>query len=216
MTVAQKLRYVFLLGRPGCGKSAVFRALATKFESAGLAADFERLDDFPKLWDRIMEDDQRASEGKERQCSAVDPEGRYLVTDHRVFDEILVELSRDVEEGTREGKIIFIEFARGSYVRALRSFSARVLDAAVIVYIECPFEVCWDRNVRRAEAAAHQGTDDHLVPREDMERIYRHDDSSKLERQYPGSVVVISNEREGEQFLGQQADKVLDVIRSRM
>ena len=213
--MGRKLRYVFLLGRAGCGKSAVFRALTPKLEEAGLAADFERLDDFPKLWARLVEDDRRASEGKQRLWSAVDKEGRHHLSDDRVFDEMLVELGRDVEERTREGKIIFIEFARSSYVQALKSFSARVLDAAVIVYIECPFEVCWERNVRRAEAAAEQGTDDHLVPREDMERLYRYDDQSELERQYREWVVIISNEREGEEHLEQQAERVLEIVRSR-
>lgn len=215
MTAKQSLRYVFLLGRPGCGKSAVFRALTPRFKAAGLAADFERLDDFPRLWARIMEDDARAREGKERLHSVADEEGRPCLVYPGVFDEILVELSREVEERARDGKIIFIEFARSSYVQALNSFSARVLDAAVIVYIECPFEVCWERNVRRAEAAAQKGTDDHLVPREEMERTYRHDDQSELERHYRGLVVIVDNEREGEEFLGHQAEKVLELVRAR-
>lgn len=214
MTAGQKLKFVFLLGRGGCGKSAAFRVLASRLESAGLADDFERLDDFPKLWDRFMADDRRAAQGKERLVSGIDAEGRYYVTDHRVFDVMLAELSRDVEHRAREGKIIFIEFARGAYVPALKCFSAQVLDSALIVYIDCPFEVCWDRNVRRGEVATREGTDDHLVPREDMEKLYRNDDRDELERQHRGRVVIINNEREGVEFLEQQADEVLTLILS--
>jgi len=209
------VRYVFLLGRPGSGKSAVFRALVPKFESAGLAADFERLDDFPKLWSRLLECDERERAGEKRLYSVADQEGRPCLIYPSVFDEILVELSGEVEGKARDGKIIFIEFARSSYVQALKSFSARVLDAAVIVYIDCPFEVCWQRNVRRAEAAAQNGTDDHLVPREEMERTYRHDDGIELEGHYRGLVAVVRNEREGEEFLERQADRVLELVRAR-
>jgi hypothetical protein len=45
-----RYRYVFILGRPGCGKSALYRELEKRILNSGEAATCERVDDFPKIW----------------------------------------------------------------------------------------------------------------------------------------------------------------------
>jgi len=41
--------YIFLLGRPGCGKSIVYRLLADLIRREKLANETMRIDDFPIL-----------------------------------------------------------------------------------------------------------------------------------------------------------------------
>ena len=61
-----KYKYVFLLGRAGCGKSALYHELEKRLLESGQAITFERVDDFPKLWAAVERDDAREKEGKER------------------------------------------------------------------------------------------------------------------------------------------------------
>lgn len=42
-----RYKYVFLLGRPGCGKSALSRELEKRLLESGQAQTFQRVDDFP-------------------------------------------------------------------------------------------------------------------------------------------------------------------------
>ena len=112
-------------------------------------------------------------------------------------------------------QLIFIEFARDSYIRALSNFSSRVIGAAVIIYIECSFDICWERILKRHKAAVAEGTDDHYIAREEMEKSYLRDDVEDLRKQFRDITVVVNNEKEGEQFIDDLAEDVLRIIRSR-
>jgi len=158
--MSQKTSYVLLLGRPGCGKSTAYKALAPKLEAAGVASDFERVDDSPKIWNPFQTDTES------RRCRRTE-DGDCKVTDDTVWDDILVELGKEAEARSSPGKITFIEFARDSYIRVLSNFSPRVIAEAVIVYIACSFDNCWERIIKRHEAAVAEGTDDHYVAREE-------------------------------------------------
>ncbi|MFN3966931.1 MAG: hypothetical protein ACK4JE_04470 [Endomicrobiia bacterium] len=168
--------YVFLLGRPGSGKSEIYRRLTDKLISKNIYKKFQRVDDFPKLW-RIFQEDEKT--GKWRYCKKT-PDGGYKIIDDSIWDKILVEVNRDIIQQKEPDKIIFVEFSRPNYVHSLKNFSEEVLRDSIIVYIDCSFETCWKRNVRRHEQALKEGTDDHLVSREEMEKTYLYDDRDEL------------------------------------
>ncbi len=206
-----KYKTIFLLGRPGCGKSALYRELETRLLASGTAKSCERVDDFPKVWARLQEDDRREREGMERLFSIQVGEGAYEVTDHTVmqtiFIEILQELSADLLEIDMPDHVVFVEFARQSYVEAMGSFDSAILGNCLMIYMQVSFETCWARNVARYEAAVAKGGDDHLVPREAMERYYLVDDRDAFvqameAQQIP--VVVVDNEVDGEEHLIEQ------------
>jgi adenylate kinase family enzyme len=206
--MSQKVSYIFLLGRPGCGKSTAYKALTPKLEAAGVASDFERVDDFPKLWNLFQTDTEF------RRCRRTE-DGDYKVTDDTVWDDVLAELGKDAEARSSPGKIIFIEFARDSYIRALENFPSRVIAEAVLVYIACSFDMCWERIIKRHEAAVAEGTDDHYVAREEMEKTYLHDDVEELTKKFKDIAVVANNEKEGARFVDKLAEDVLSIIESR-
>ncbi|MDI6758033.1 MAG: hypothetical protein QME32_08470 [Endomicrobiia bacterium] len=202
--------YIFLMGRPGCGKSEIYRRVAEELKNRKLASDFMRVDDFPKLWAKFTGDDAAEKAGKPRKYSRATADGGYLVTNDGVWDEILKEVDADLKNLSRPGRAIFIEFSRPNYVHSiLNNFSKNVLDAGVVVYIDCSFETCWQRNVRRHEAAVAAGGDDHLVSREEMEKTYLHDDRDALVKNGKISVVVVDNEKDGTEHLAGATASVL-------
>ncbi len=50
------LPFIFLLGRPGCGKSLIYKILLKKFKKEKIASQFIRIDDFPILKDLLKKD----------------------------------------------------------------------------------------------------------------------------------------------------------------
>lgn len=205
--------YIFLMGRPGCGKSEIYRRIADELKKRKLASDFLRVDDFPKLWAKFTQDDAAEKSGQPRRYSRATSDGGYLVTNDGVWDEILKEVDGDLKSLARPGRVIFIEFSRPNYVHSiLDNFSQNVLDKGLVIYIDCSFEVCWQRNVRRHEAAIAAGGDDHLVSREEMEKTYLHDDRDELVKNTRIPVVVVNNEKDGTEHLGAATETVLAEI----
>jgi DNA replication protein DnaC len=72
-------RSVFLLGRPGSGKSSLYHELRKRILESGRARTVERIDDFPKLWSSFQRDDALEREGKERIYSSRTADGHYLI-----------------------------------------------------------------------------------------------------------------------------------------
>ena len=207
-----KYRYVFLLGRPGCGKSALYRELEQRILESGQAKTFERVDDFPKLWAKFLEDDALESEGQERIYTQPTADGDYLLTNDAVLNEILKEVNSDVLTIEKPDHMIFLEFSRASYVEAFQNFDRSILDHSIAIYIEVSFDICWARNVARAEAAIAAGGDDHYVSREEMEKRFLHDDRDAFvqymkARNIP--VAVVNNEVDGEEHLKKQVQELL-------
>lgn len=206
----RECRNIFMLGRPGCGKSELYRRLTPRLKEKGLAQEFVRVDDFPKLWNIFIND-----KNFER-CKPTEDRG-YKVTDPKVWDDILREVNRDVKKLNKKGRVIFVEFSRPNYVHSLENFTKEILAKSLIVYIDCSFETCWKRNVRRHEAARAAGVDNHLVPREEMEETYLHDDKDELVRFGEESkipIVVVDTDYEGMAHYKGIIEKITKAIRN--
>jgi hypothetical protein len=204
---------VFLLGRPGCGKSALYYALEKQIRASGQAQTFERVDDFPKVWARMHRDDALEQNGKERIYTQRSDDGAYLITDEHFFDDILKEVSADVLNIDKPDHLIFLEFARPNYVEAIQNFDQRILDRCLAIYMEVSFDICWARNVARHEAEMTQDGDDHFVYRETMEEIYLNDDRDAFvqymrDRSIP--VFVVNNEADGEEHLEELVQELFE------
>ncbi len=199
--------YIFLLGRPGCGKSAIYRMVIDKLKQKNVGKEYPRVDDFPKLW-AIFQNDEKTGEWK--RCKKT-PDGGYKVTDDTIWDDILKQVNKDLLK-FKSDEVIFVEFSRSNYVNALKNFSQQILKNSVIVYIDCSFEICWERNVERHKNAIAAGTDDHLVSREEMEKTYLYDDKDKLVQLKEYEIVVIKNEQNGYDHLKEPVEKLIEII----
>ena len=206
-----KYKSVFLLGRAGCGKSALYRQLQKRLLECGRAKTVERVDDFPRIWAKFLSDDAREKDGQERLHSRPTPDGDYLLTDDGVWNEVLEEVNAYLLEIDRPGHLVFIEFARSDYTEAIQNFDQSVLDNGIVVFVEVSFDTCWRRNLARHEAAIASGGDDHLVSREEMESSFLHDDQDAFVRHLKDRgvpVLVVDNEADGQEQLEQQVERV--------
>ncbi|KUO40246.1 MAG: hypothetical protein AVW06_02680 [Hadesarchaea archaeon DG-33-1] len=206
--------YIFLLGRPGCGKSAVYRLLVDRIRREKLVDAVMRIDDFPVLKEIAQQD----KEFKKH----VRAEGGFQITDRSIYDDVLKEINRRIKVLQKPSKLIFIEFSRSGYAQALKNFDREVLDQSLIVYIYCPYEVCLERNIRRFKEGA-KDLDEHIVPRDLMEEYYRYDDyeelflksEDELQKQAQAPIVVVKNDAEGLERLGGELGKVMTALKSK-
>lgn len=196
--------YFFLLGIPGCGKSEIYRRLSERLVSEGIVEDCERFDDYPILWDYFQEDGP-----KTEPCE----DGGYLILDDTLWDDVLEDLDEKCRDASDSDSAIFIEFARGENREALENFSDEIMDNAVILYIHCPFDEAWRRNVERHEQALEEGTDDHLVSREEMEKTYGEVDREQLLENPPAPAIQINNDEPDMDKLEREVNDAYEQIR---
>jgi hypothetical protein len=207
-----KFRYVFLLGRAACGKSALYRQLEAQLLASGQAQSFERVDDFPKLWTKFTADDDREAEGLDRRWTARTEDGGYVLTDPNFLNDLLAKVNHDLLLIDKPDHTVLVEFARTSYVEAMRYFDRRILAESLVIYVKVCFETCWARVVAQHEANRDQDGDDHLVCRESMEEIFLHDDRDAFVdnmRAQGVPTIVIDNEPDGEDHLGRQVEMLV-------
>ncbi|MFN3966774.1 MAG: hypothetical protein ACK4JE_03645 [Endomicrobiia bacterium] len=192
-----KISYIFLLGRPGCGKSVVYKIFEEKLKKFGI--ECQRVDDFLTLKEILSED-------KEFKRHIL-KNGGFEVTDWSVVDEALQRLNILIKERRSENKIIFIEFARNNYTNAFKNFTKDVLDESLILYLYSTFEECYKRNIERFKKAKKEGHDDHIVPLDLMKTYYRTDDyeqaylksEEELMKIVPTKTIVLDSTVPGEE-----------------
>ncbi|MEW6221973.1 MAG: deoxynucleoside kinase [Candidatus Hadarchaeota archaeon] len=197
---------IFLIGRPGCGKSAVFRAIEKKLRDSGFKGEFKRIDDFPIL-KNIFDTDT------EHKRSRPAPGGGLKVTDDTVWDDLIKGLDKQALEFQRPDRLLFIEFSRDSYVRAFKNFSPKVMENSLIIYINASFEACWARNVRRVQEERERGLDSHLVSREEMEKTYSRDDYKALQKHVKIPVLIAENENADFEKREEEVEKVISKVK---
>jgi adenylylsulfate kinase-like enzyme len=205
--------FIFLLGRPGSGKSAIYRILSKRFVEEGIAKEVTRMDDFPVLQELLGRDKEFKRHYRK--------EGGFVITDLALLDDVLTEMNAELKRGVAPGKITFVEFARNSYSRAMENFDREVLDRSLILYVYCPFDICMARNIRRFEEAGEKTSDEHIAPSDIMECYYKRDDyeelflksEEELKRRAPAPVVVVRNETEGLENLKHGLEKVVKTLK---
>lgn len=172
MEQSKSLPYIMLLGRPGCGKSLIYKILCEQFQKKNIAHVFERIDDFPILKSLLDQDIEfKRHERKD---------GGFAVTDWTIIDEVLQVINNTISEKESHDKSLFIEFSRSNYQEALKNFNSNFLDHCVILYIKTSFAICLKRNEERFKKAKEENLDDHIVPPDLMKTYYKEDDFEKI------------------------------------
>ncbi len=184
------MKNIFLLGRPGCGKSIVYRTITEILKKDGKAVNFERIDDFPILME--LHDGDAASGRTDRFMPTDD--GGFKVMDPGIWDEMLVGLNKKALDYKDKEGVLAIEFSRPDNVHSLGLFSDEILKNATALYIEASFETCVTRNEERTKRASEEGIDAHFVSRKEMEETYLTDDGDKLPTDAPVKVIVVKND----------------------
>ncbi|PIV19431.1 MAG: hypothetical protein COS41_00845 [Elusimicrobia bacterium CG03_land_8_20_14_0_80_50_18] len=184
------MKNIFLLGRPGCGKSIVYRTITDILKKSGKAVNFERIDDFPILME--LHDGDVASGRTDRFMPTDD--GGFKIMDPGIWDAMLAGLNRKALAYKDKDGVLAIEFSRPDNARSLGIFSDEILKNATALYIDASFETCVSRNEERTKRAEAEGIDAHFVSRKEMEETYPNDDGAELPATAPVKVIVIKND----------------------
>ncbi|MFQ6129322.1 MAG: hypothetical protein ACE5OT_00730 [Candidatus Hadarchaeaceae archaeon] len=195
---------VFLIGRPGCGKSVVYRILEEELRARGYEGELKRIDDFPFL-KRIFDTDVEYKRHRPA------PGGGVKITDDTVWDDLARALNEQALKLQDHNRLLYIEFSRDNYVRAFKHFSPKILQNSLVVYIDAPFDLCWERNARRVRE--EKGLDAHLVSREEMEKTYARDDHEELPKHVDVPVLVVKNDSDDFGKLRGELQKVVQKLK---
>src|SRR5258708_29146393 len=146
---------LFVLGRPGCGKSKTAKHITKFIEPEGWVT--YRFKDYDILEMMFKKD---VSQKRFRPCE----QGGFDVLDVSAFDEALNTLGRDIDEyilNIKDNTFIVIEFARDNYEQAFKQFSPAFLQDAHFLLVDTALETCKQRIIERT---AHPDTpDDHFI-----------------------------------------------------
>lgn len=207
-----KYPFIFLLGRPGCGKSVIYEMLTERLNKKKVAREFIRIDDFPILKELFDKD----IHFKRHRRKA----GGFEVTDWSIVDEVLKIVNERIKELERPDRIIFVEFARNNYLQALSNFTPEVLSKSLILYIFAPYQVCCQRNIKRFQEKGKEDLDSHIVPPDLMESYYKEDDFEKLlmeseerlKKASPTPLIVIDSRKTGRAKLEPELEKTAEAL----
>ncbi len=178
---------LILIGRPASGKSEIIDYLSS-LDSEDRRRRFHLgelfvIDDFPMLWTWFEEDRLLSELGKPR--LHIDEKGYFK---HEYLWDLLVrrlclEYEKHQTESAAGGSAI-IEFSRGNshggYRRAFGQLSTRILEKAVVLYVNVSFQESMRKNRRRFNPQAPHSILEHSLPEEKMRHLYEMDDWFEL------------------------------------
>lgn len=202
----QHFENLFVLGRPGAGKSEFFDHIKKIGDTERLKkfniGSFETIDDWLVLADKFREDELWEKLTGHRKYTRLD-QGVEVVTDLLLYDYAVMQLNRLALELLEKNptfyseRSLLIEFSRGgekNYTHTFSFFDAAILKKAAIIYVQADMDVCWERNVWRYEEKKKHSVLAHLVPKSQLERLYREDDWTQLTQNKETGFISVSGQ----------------------
>ena len=187
---------LFLLGRPGSGKSQVARCIkgdesptTSDMEERCLPEDWKivHITDYKHLLQMFREEEERESDPAEK-CFEPSNHGGFDVTSlgfsRAVLDEALKRVNANIlqeVESKQPGKqkLILVEFARNNYDTIKNVFDAKILANAFVLYLQADPELCSARVHQRASSPRWE--DDSFVSDDILEGYYKEEDLTGLQ-----------------------------------
>jgi hypothetical protein len=191
---------IILLGRPAAGKSEVIDYLKKtpvdeRLRRFGIG-EFEEIDDFPMLW-TWFEEDAILDKILNRPRVHSDADGYFL---HRHQWDLLIErISMEYDKKLRDPgyHVTFttiIEFSRGvehgGYASAFPHLNDRILEKAVVFYLDVPWEESLRKNRKRFNPARPDSILEHGLPDAKLERLYRETDWDEVSAASPTHIEI--------------------------
>ncbi len=191
---------IILIGRPAAGKSEVIDFLKKtpveeRLQRFGIR-EFEEIDDFPMLW-TWFEEDAILERIMHKPRVQTDADG-YFLHQHQwdlLIERISLEYSKKLrDEDYHDTRTAIIEFSRGSehggYRSAFQHLSDAILEKAVIVFINVPWEESLRKNRKRFNPERPDSILEHGLPDEKLERMYREIDWEEVSAESPTHVTI--------------------------
>lgn len=191
---------VFVLGRPGSGKSTCARYIEMGVRDSRKECLVYRVCDYDILCEMSKSAEYRGMFSPTQEYEGFD------VRDLNAFDLALKKLERQVEEWTEKvlasqsskERLAIIEFARDDYANAFNQFNKEFLRDAYFLFLDVDVPTCIQRI--RQRTAYPMTEDDHFVSEYIFDVYYHKDDkqfmTSELLRDYGvdgNRVLIIGN-----------------------
>lgn len=135
---------LFILGRPGSGKSTAFRHIKEYLRQQYCNWTITRYNDYDILQE--MSNREKLFPPKKKKFEAKEPDG-FDVLDFTVLDEALrlIEKSVRARSSKKKEELVIIEFARQDYNQALALFSDSFLRDSYFLFLDADLKVCIQR-----------------------------------------------------------------------
>jgi len=173
-------RIVFLLGRPGSGKSSVAQLIDMLARDEGWSTqhiyDYKFLQDMflKQITEKVSPEKRKFSPKGPKECHGFD------VIVFSVLDTVLEMMAEQVRKekqaSSGRNKLFLIEFARDDYSQALQKFGHDLLEDAHLVYLHAGLDTCIDRVRQRVDCQLCSYN--HFVSDDIMRGYYSKDDWS--------------------------------------
>jgi len=161
---------LFILGRPGSGKSTAYRHIEEFVRNRYTSWTTSRYNDYEILYGMFQFEKRYLKESKNRQFSAREHSG-FDVEDFTVLDTSLKQLEKRIREKmSNKDELIIIEFARQDYNEALNLFSSSFLKDAYFLFIEADLQTCIQRVNKRVNNPP--SLDNHFVSKNIFNKYY--------------------------------------------
>lgn len=156
---------LFILGRPGAGKSYAARHIASYLERRDNSSI--HINDYQFLYAQFRKD-----ANKQNKRFHSDGYGGFVIDDIKVLDEALEYIKRNAIEHLESElyDLLIIEFARSDYNIALQAFDPEFLQNAYFLFIDASIETCIKRLNKRIRRRKYP--DDHHISEEVMRKFY--------------------------------------------
>lgn len=190
--ILQPVRYLFVVGTPGVGKSTVCRELEVLLTARGYQVDC--VGDYPYLRALFQSDERQGIKGRFK----ADLAGEFEVIDPAIYDEalkLLYDEQLSKTEESRQRLVHIVEFSRPAYDTSFAYYPLKILMNSIVVHIIAPIEVCRFRNDGRRQALEDklrgvqnrrtvfdEDPDLHYVPEAVMSKYYAKDEHEDQER----------------------------------
>jgi len=166
------LETVFLLGRPGSGKSTTAGLIQMVAGDHGWLC--HSINDYELLKMMCLREEEENIDLDKRDFIQRELDGcmGFDVKNFKVLDKVLREMRKEVEDirnkyPQNKKTIYTVEFARANYQEALDLFGDELLTEAKLLYLNVDISVCIERNHKRT---------DHFISDEIMKTYYLYDD----------------------------------------
>ena len=158
---------LFLLGRPGSGKSSCYQFIVQYMKKKLPSWSVIPFDDYEILWKKFLEDTRGEV------FFATMPGGFGIYYPPIVLSDVLIELEEISQKfilDTNRDLLVTIEFARADYYQSLKLFSDDFRKGAYYLFIETDIETCKNRIHKRYFSGLQSRK--HFVADEIMENYY--------------------------------------------
>lgn len=192
---------IILIGRPAAGKSEVIDFLKkTPLDERRRRfhiGEFKEIDDFPMLW-TWFEEDAILEKILHKPRLHTDKDGFFLYDYlwHLLIERISLDYDkflRDYEDDPAPPTAL-LEFSRGKehggFRAAFQHLSEKILNTAVIIYIEVPYEVSKYRNRRRFNPQRPDSILEHGLPDDKLDKLYKDSDWEEIAAEDPNVITI--------------------------